>query len=438
MQLERERLQSFLVGGDAPPKPETLRCQGLASWAFASIGPDHPYRAALRSDFVQSVARHQQTKNELLPLLDAWRRSAVDFLLFKGFWLSETVYPERGLRFYGDVDVLLRPSEIGVAKATALQLGWTESLGALRTPSYAHGAFNLDGPDSHVRLDAHRFLLHSSHPWHAPQTRITNAMWARSRTRRWEGLDVRELDPVDAMLLLILQRSWGEGWQQKPADILDLRCLVHSGSVRREQVYSRAFELNCYRSVLIFMQRCDPWQGRVELAPPTARHLRSYRAAVFHEHPLLRFDTALKRLVAITRRGPSLCLDIWRALPSVMRAQRALRASRPIGEILRDLTPSPLPAPPCTAQQRIRTIAGVRWALRLLTRGNSRCLLRSLALYHALRAQGSPVTFVSGVCRRNGTINSHAWVELNGQIPPELRESISPDFTESFRHPAPD
>ena len=435
MDATRERLQSFLLGEAHPPDPETLRRQGLGGWAFASVTPDHPYRATLRNDFIQSLQRHHQIKQELLPLLAAWRRAGVEFLLFKGFWLAETVYPAPGLRFYGDVDVLVPEAHIDVAKAAAVHLHWAELTGLLRHKSYSHAAVNLKGPRGHTCLDVHRFLLHSRLPCPAAQRRITRALWARSGLRSWNGLDVRELDPVDAALVLILQRGWGEGWQLKPADILDLRCLVDHAGVRYEQLAARANELNCWHSVRIFLERCDPWRRRLELRAPTAQQLRRYQLAVLPERPLLLFQNALKIWLAILRRGPRLCADIIRALPAVWRARRALRGGGTIGQILDDLTPTLRSGDRGTASQRMRTIAGVRWAVRLVTFERGTCLLRSLAIYHALRRSGCPVSFVSGVRRVGGQVNGHAWVELNGEILPELRESIYRDFVISFRHP---
>jgi hypothetical protein len=437
MHIARERLQDFLAGRDEPPPdPQTLRRLGLAAWSFVSADRGQAPNAELRADFLQSYARHQQIKQELLPLLHAWRRAGVECLLFKGFWLSETVYTTPGLRFYGDVDVLLHASQIELGRVVALEAGWIEQLAILPSKSYSHGAFNLTGPGGHTRLDVHRFLIHSSLPWHEPQRRITAAMWARSRARLWERAHVRELDPVDAALVLVLQRSWGEGWQLKPADMLDLRCLVQTGDVRREQLLSRAFELNCARTLRIFLERCDPWRQRVELGAPTEKQLRRYQRAVRRERPLLSFERSFNTWLSIVRRGPGLCLDIVEALPAVLKARTALRRHRDIRRVLQTVATTTNGMQPGSERQRMRVVAGVRWALKLTIGGQSPCLLRALAVYRALRARGWPVSFVSGVRQVDGKVIGHAWVELNGQVLPELRESICDDFTTSFRHPA--
>jgi hypothetical protein len=145
---------------------------------------------------------------------------------------------------------------------------------------------------------------------------------------------------VDAALVLVLQRSWGDGWQLKPSDILDLRCLVQTRGVRREQLLARAFELNCSRTLRIFLERCDPWHRRIDLCPPTEEQLRGYQRAVGSERPLLSYERFFTIWLNILRRGPGLCVDIAVAVPSVLRARRALRGHRPMSETLQEVTPA--------------------------------------------------------------------------------------------------
>ena len=48
-------------------------------------------------------------------------------------------------------------------------------------------------------------------------------------------------------------------------------------------------------------------------------------------------------------------------------------------------------------------------------RWHPRCLLRSLVLFHFLRAQGEPAQLVIGLRRSARTADAHAWVELRGR-----------------------
>ena len=97
----------------------------------------------------------------------------------------------------------------------------------------------------------------------------------------------------------------------------------------------------------------------------------------------------------------------------------------------------PGPQAPASRASRFRTTRGVRWAARLLhaVRGCD-CLVRSLALYAALRDQGWTVSFVSGVPVEEERPTAHAWLELDGRVLPELREPINGVlYRETFRYP---
>jgi hypothetical protein len=120
----------------------------------------------------------------------------------------------------------------------------------------------------------------------------------------------------------------------------------------------------------------------------------------------------------------------------VLTAWRALRRDGSLPDLLASLTPRY--GHPAVALDRARTARGVRVAVRLLRiRPHGACLVRALALYRLLRQQGLDVDFVSGVRRDTRGVQSHAWVEMDGRILPELREpSIRVTYTENFRYPA--
>ncbi len=434
MHLERERLQSYLLGNGLLPNPETLRRSGLAAWAYAQLPLEHPQRAGLRSSFLQLLERHQRIKNELQPLLHAWADAGIELLLFKGFWLAERVYPVPGTRFFGDVDILIPPAQINTAASTAHEQGWLNRSVVAPPPPYRHMAFSLRKPGGWTQVDAHRFLLHSRTPWNSRQQRITDAMWASAHTWLWDGVRLRELAAVDAAIVLMLQRCWGDDWRLKPADTIDLSCLIARGQLAADDVAKRAAELGCVRTVAIFLERCNPWRRTLDLRTPT--HSQSWRhsVAIFAERPFLLVDRAVHRTDTLLRRTPQLLLNVVRVLPSVARASWALRTQRSIEAMLLAVTPAAA-QDRCTLQHRLRIEEGVRQAIRLLTFGRSPCLWRALALYHALRRHDWPVVFVSGVQRRDERIIGHAWIELDGRMLAGLQTSLS-DYAIMFRYPA--
>ena len=245
-------------------------------------------------------------------------------------------------------------------------------------------------------------------------------------------MDVRELDPTDAVLVLMLQRCWEDEWRLRPVDWLDLRQLIEAHSVSRGRLLGRAYALGCARTVLGFLERCDPWTLKLDLRAPTQAEVKHYRRTVIAERPLL----AVEPWLAPIPRLPGLLIDVLHVLPSVVRAFIAVRKGRAIPEILQQLTPI-TSGSQSNLQRRVRTVCGVRWAVKLLGR-HANHLIRSLALYRALRLEGWPVTFATGLRRDHDGPTGHAWVEMDGRLLPELREPAdTPQYVVAFRYPSP-
>jgi len=431
-------LAAFLLGRGEPPPPEHLRAHGVAPYAFTALPDGHPMRPALRPHYLASLARHHALKRDIVPLLAAWRDAGIEALLFKGFHLAEFVYPVPGTRFHGDVDVLIPHGREAEAADVAREAGWAIDLDSARVLGrpHDHGAFHAVRVGGATQADVHRWILHSPTPWNAVQRRITAAVWERSVEREWEGIRVREPDPVDALLVaLILQRCWGgDRWGLKPCDILDFRYLVERRGVTREALWARARELRCTRTLASFLERCDPEVGRFDLRVPrgAARWRLDLRA--IPERGPIGLDRAIGRLL----RAPGSALDLLRAIPVTMAAALRLRRERDIRRLLDSLEPADPPAEPSSERRRFRTVRGIRWAARLLpTLGSGTCLVRSIALYIALRRQGWPVVFVSGVRRETDGVKGHAWVELDGRVLPELIEPANSRLYQvMIRHPA--
>jgi hypothetical protein len=74
-------------------------------------GPAEPLHAAYRMHALQG-AIHEQQISRVVPVL---REAGVEPLLVKG-WAATPLYPEPGLRPYGDIDLLVRPEQHTVAR----------------------------------------------------------------------------------------------------------------------------------------------------------------------------------------------------------------------------------------------------------------------------------------------------------------------------------
>lgn len=427
-------LSTWLLGDGQPPSVEVLRSTRLAAYGYTTLPRANPERSSLRPDYIATLGRHHRIKREIIPLFRAWRDVGIELLVFKGFHLAEFVYPLPGARFHGDVDVLIPRGREALAARIARSLGWHEAMLQTIGPSHSHNAFSLVRADGTTMVDVHRDVIHVMLPWHRVQRRITDAVWAASRVRSWEGLDLRELCPVDMLLVgLVLQRCWSlDSWQLKPHDVVDFRHIAERFSVDVDELRRRAMELGCERTLAIFLSRCDPASGRLELGRPhTVRRWR-WNASAFSERGLLgEWELAVARLCG----APSGIPAALSMVPTVLRVHLALRIHRDLDALLRALTPSVHAAAP--SRSRADVIAAVRWAIRLVgTWNHGPCVVLALASYVKLREAGWPVQFVSGVRRdQNGTIG-HAWIEHDGVVLPELHETDKcATFSVNFRFP---
>ena len=442
--VDWSHLAAWLLGRGDAPSIAALRATRLGAYAYAVLPSSNPDRARLRADYIAALGRHQRLKAALRPLLHAWRANGIDVLLFKGFQLSEFVYPWPGERFHGDVDVLLRLESVQRAEEIAAKLGWNAAVPAPLRGLRNHMAFSLDDKRGGVRVDVHQQILHVLLPWHPTQRRITTAVWTSSRSRLWQGIEIREPAPVDMLLVgLVLQRCWGaERWQLKPHDVLDFRLISSRHNVTREELWERARALNCERTLAAFLDRCDPDAGHLDLSPVDARRRwRLDRAAFAERGPLGGAERALLRgLYWPLASGTAL-----RFTPEVLRVRRALRKHQDLHSLLRALTakqPRFRVDPRAQIQwrsleERATIVSAVGWAMRLVGHGRfGPCLVRALATYIALRDRGWPVEFVSGIRRDGKTAVGHAWVEVDGAVLLELDPTGCARFEENFRYPA--
>ena len=424
-----------LIGDITSRDAAALRRSRLAAYAYTVLPEEHPLKAELRVDYLSSLARHQKITAELVPLIAAWKQAGIEVLLYKGFYFAEFIYPAPGARFHGDVDLLVRPEQAGAALDIARRMGWSVAFDAEATRrSESAEAFVVYRPGGATRIDAHRWVVRRYPRFHSRPLALTRSLWEASMPREWRGTQVRLPAAPDAVLMgLVLDRCVGDRWRGfKPHDALDLAALMERG-LTLDHVRQRARQLGIGRTTELVLSCYDPQRGTLT-APP--RWSAGWRWLVsLLETGGARPPLSLDRIA----RVPGLAWDVITVLPTARRVRGALRRHRDIRQVLNSLTPNPLPPTQTTPYRRWRTIRALRWAFKRFPLGPDQgdCLPRSLAIYAALRAQGWPAIFVSGVRKEGDRILGHAWVELDGSVLPELsyrREPAGP-YVPSFRYP---
>jgi len=101
---------------------EPLLCYGFRQSRFGAIPSSvrEVWEACRRSTVVGAM-HYQQVLGEIAAAFDDRR---VPFVLLKGEALSKGLYPQEGLRPYGDIDLLIRPEAYETAKEILVELGF--------------------------------------------------------------------------------------------------------------------------------------------------------------------------------------------------------------------------------------------------------------------------------------------------------------------------
>jgi hypothetical protein len=413
-------LRDWLAGGAELPAARHLLAAGLGPYAYTTLGADHPVRRELAAAAQGAVVHHQWTRAAMKELFQAWSREGIPFLVFKGFHLSEWVYPVPGTRQHGDVDVLVRPEDVERAVAAAHAIGWKENAYPQGDRPYYHHAPALHSAKWRIMLEVHRWIVHSTVPWNAVQRRITAAVWRDAREVEWEGMRVHLPTDVDALLVgLVLHRAWSRSdpWVLRPRDAIDVRVLRARG-VTDAQLRSRAEALGCARTLGAFLERCDPGNGRLVLGAPTPAERRALDRRVAGEKPAKWVEAALQRAI----RLPYTVRWTASGIPRMLGLRWALRGRADPLSLLPEL--SELAPTRGTVPARVRAVTECRLATRVLPL-KGRVVLRALAMYAALRRQGWPAVYVSGTRTHAGRTLRHAWVELDGAPLPEGGEPLN-------------
>ena len=395
--LERFLKEGGAGSGDDLPSLQTLRESGLAAYAwYCSVPGDE-----LRTAFLGASARHAAVKGRLKRLLGAWNEAGVVPLMFKGFHLAEFVYPSPGGRLYSDVDLLISEKDAVQLAEIAIDQGWREmwngarptTVHSLRGPRYeGHEILQLMHPRMRIQIDVHRRLVHNNHNSlnrFEMQDRITQLVWNDSLLVGWDDVQVRVPRAVDAVLVgLVLNRSWSpEDWHLRPHDYLDFRFLVEKYQVTPEKLRMRAKELNCSRTLELFLGRCNPFDRTCVLSRPTWLELQHWNLLVASE----RGNRYLERSLVNVRSWVSLPLDLIEAMPDVLHALFLAHRSENVRAAAERVQSPSVHTRPMTARKWKKLRQSVHRCLRLLGKGGYGFRdLEALALLVALRRRSCP------------------------------------------------
>ena len=177
----------LLVGSGAAP---------LAWWKIqrTELAVTHAAHE-LRQAYLYQTLRAAIQEQEIEAVFTLLSRAGVEALLLKG-WAAARLYPEQGLRPFGDVDVCVRPAQVEEARR------------ALTAPEVEH-----------VHIDLHRDFDESDE-------RSFDALYARGETLKLGEARVRVLAAEDQLRLMCVHMLRHGAW--RPLWLCDVGAAVES------------------------------------------------------------------------------------------------------------------------------------------------------------------------------------------------------------------
>lgn len=155
--------------------------------------------------YYATMMRNTALADQLVQVVAAFKRAGVAALPVKGVTLAETLYGSLALRPLGDLDVLVRPSDLPAARAALSALGFFQAA----EPGYENAHHPYHDPPYYVKAQSGMICLELH--WglwanHFFQLE-TDDLWRRAVVARIHGADLSILSPEDTLLHLAIHRS---------------------------------------------------------------------------------------------------------------------------------------------------------------------------------------------------------------------------------------
>jgi hypothetical protein len=207
----------------------------LSSHSMPALPADAPAR--LRDLARRMAALNSYLVAELSELLAEFGARGVEAIPYKGPALALEAYGRVGLRQFCDLDIVVRPRDVGTAAAVLRERGYApyrdlgEAQLALMLRTQCNVPFTRDGDRSVVELHWDVCARDFARPLD------TEEFWARSRESGFRGAPSRQLSTEDLLLALCVHGSkhrWEQlSWVCDVAQLLDGNPNLSAGELLR-------------------------------------------------------------------------------------------------------------------------------------------------------------------------------------------------------------
>ena len=199
--------------------------QTLLPLAFARLletGSDAEIVEQARAAFFETSRLNMARVTRLLAVLGRFSEEGIPAVVLKGAALILRYYRSYGARPMADVDVLVRPSDVGRAAALLRHLGWTtpapRSEAELASAMRVHHAWAFYAPPFH-NLDLHWRVLNVTSP------EVEVMFWEGTELLEVAAAQVRVLNPAD-QIFHVCAHAVQPAWTPSPAWMIDVAAIL--------------------------------------------------------------------------------------------------------------------------------------------------------------------------------------------------------------------
>ena len=168
------------------------------------VAPPSDWAARADRQLYAMLLRNTGLADALVEVSSVLARAGIDSLAVKGVALAEAVYGDLALRPAADVDVVVRPGDLPVARSVLRSLGFarrSDSPGDDWTHSHHDEPYFRRSARGEVCFELHWAL------WPADRFRADPGVWERARPLELRGSTLRTLSPEDTLLHLAIHRT---------------------------------------------------------------------------------------------------------------------------------------------------------------------------------------------------------------------------------------
>lgn len=214
----------------------------------------------------KTLLTNLKRQGQLRQMIEACRSEEIPFLLMKGLWIVDQLYPHMGGRASGDIDILLKPDDMPRFTRLLQREGYAldPRIHDIRDISHENNEFPLPTLDDSSRFDIHWSMTHPRKESPINEAKI----WARSITINLGGETCQTLSLEDHLLTLCFHAAIHHRFLYVgPRALIDIAQAIKMPPqpIQWEDFVARAREMGWNRGVWLML---DLVREHIGLQPP--------------------------------------------------------------------------------------------------------------------------------------------------------------------------